>query len=179
MKRIACLMLALAAAATAAAAHGAPPAGPGADRRAELETRVRERMAHMVQTRLGLTDEQMRKLADVNRKYEERRALLNDQERDIRMAMRDQLLADQPNETRVSELLDRMLRAQRQRFELVEAEQKDLAAFMTPSQRVKYLALQDEARRLRQQMQQRRQGRRNPDAPGQRRRPPEGKTPGF
>jgi len=134
---------------------GATPA-----QRAELEARVRERMAEVVKTRLALTDDQTKKLGDVNRKYEERRRLLNDQERDVRMGIRDQMLADKPDEQKVGDLLDRMMRVQKQRFELVEAEQKELAAFLTPTQRVKYFTLQDEAKKWRQDMQRRSMDRR-------------------
>ena len=153
-------------------ALGAQP-GPGGGRggaapaqRAELEARVRERMAEVVKTRLALTDDQLKKLGDVNRKYEERRRLLNDQERDVRMGIRDQMLADKPDETKVGDLLDRIMKVQKQRFELVEAEQKELAAFLTPTQRVKYFALQDEAKKWRQEMQRRAMDRRGGGAEG-------------
>lgn len=163
----------------AAGALGAQP-GPGGERgrggatpaqRAELEARVRQRMADVVKTRLALNDEQLKKLGDVNRKYEERRRLLNDQERDVRMAIRDQMLAEKPDETKVGDLLERIIKVQKQRFDLVEAEQKELAAFLTPTQRVKYFALQDEAKKWRQDMQRRAMDRRGGGDPRPRKAP--------
>ena len=46
----------------------------------------------------------------------------------------------------MSSLLDDALRFQKQRIALVEAEQKDLARFLTPVQRAGYLALQAQVR---------------------------------
>lgn len=141
------MVAALAAPALARGQGGNPP--PGANR-AELEQRVRERMATMVKNRLALTDDQVKKLGETNGKYEERRRLLQDQERDIRMGMRDELLlGDKANQNKVGDLLDRLLKVQRQRLDVVEQEQKELATFLTPVQRVKFHALQDQMRKWR------------------------------
>ena len=43
--------------------------------------------------------------------------------------------------------LDRVLQLQRQRLDLMADEQKDLAGFLTPVQRAKYAALQEQIRR--------------------------------
>lgn len=132
--------------------------------RAALEQRVRERMATMIQTRLGLTEDQMKKLGETNRKYEERRRLLQEQERDIRMGMRDELLlGEKANQPRVGELLDRLLKVQRQRLDIVEAEQKELSSFLTPVQRVRFHALQDQMRKWREET--RRRGGEGPPGP--------------
>jgi len=147
-------------------AHGQganPPGNPQGNPqdRAALEQRVRERMATMIQTRLGLTEDQMKKLGETNRKYEERRRLLQEQERDIRMGMRDELvLGDKANQTRVGELLDRLLKVQRQRLDVVEQEQKELSVYLTPVQRVRFHALQDQMKKWREEM-----GRRGGEGP--------------
>ena len=57
-----------------------------------------------------------------------------------------------PNQQHVSDLLDRALQLQKQRISLVEAEQKDLARFMTPVQRARYIALQQQFRRRAQEL---------------------------
>jgi hypothetical protein len=58
----------------------------------------------------------------------------------------------QPNQQHVSELLDASLRLQKQRIAIVEAEQKELARFMTPVQRARYIALQQQFRRRAQEL---------------------------
>ncbi|MGI8497193.1 MAG: Spy/CpxP family protein refolding chaperone [Gemmatimonadaceae bacterium] len=120
--------------------------------RQQLENRFRQQLAQMVKTGLGLSDDQVQKLAATNRKYEEQRRRLNEDERDIRMNLRDELAAgDSANQTRVSGYLDRMLKVQRGRLELVEQEQHDLSAFLTPVQRLKYIGFQEQLRKRMEQ----------------------------
>lgn len=57
---------------------------------------------------------------------------------------------------RVAAALDRLLQVQRSRLDIVAEEQRDLAAFMTPVQRARYAALQEQLRRRVQTMQRRR-----------------------
>ena len=72
------------------------------------------------------------------------------------MALRRELVDEATaNQATVSAQVDRMLGIQRQRLELVEAEQKDLAKFLTPVQRAKFLALQNQMRERVEEMRQR------------------------
>ena len=70
------------------------------------------------------------------------------QERSERQALRREALAgaraDQP---RIAASLDRVLQIQRQRVDLQIEEQRALSGFMTPLQRAKYAALQEQLRR--------------------------------
>jgi len=59
-----------------------------AEDRAQLDRRFRERLAAIVQKRLGLSDDQTRRLSDVNQKYESKRMDLVASERDTRIALR-------------------------------------------------------------------------------------------
>ncbi|HEY3286754.1 MAG TPA: Spy/CpxP family protein refolding chaperone [Gemmatimonadaceae bacterium] len=116
--------------------------------RAQLEQQIRNRIANQLRNQLQLTDDQFAKLQATNRKFEERRRLLVEQERDARMGMRDLLIAgDTMNQAKVSTALDRMLQIQRQRFELVEQEQKEMAGYLTPMQRARFLGMQEQMRR--------------------------------
>jgi periplasmic protein CpxP/Spy len=147
-------------------AQGAPPAAPDGrgmrpddPRRAELEKRFQQRVETMVRQRLQLTDDQAAKLRDVASRTEESRRTLRRDETMARMAMREELLAgDNANEARVAELLDQMPRLERRRLELLEQEQRELSRFLSPLQRARYFALQDELRRSMQEMQRRRMG---------------------
>jgi Spy/CpxP family protein refolding chaperone len=162
-----------------------PPRGRG-DRmppdRAQLDRRLREGLANVVQRQLGLNDDQLRQLSEVNQRYETRRRELVRRERETRMAMRRELMGQAaPNEDRVAQLLQESSRIQRERFELIDAEQNDLARFLTPSQRAKYLGIQEQMRRRIEEMRDRpafmdSQGARpgGPGARGRGRRPPPG-----
>lgn len=123
--------------------------------RAALEQQVQQRMAQVTKDRLGATDQQMEKLQAVNKKYDEKRRLIVDQERDIRMSLRDEMLRpDSARQPQVAALLDRVIKTQRQRVDLQEQEQKELSGFLSPLQRAKYFALEQQIRQRVNQMRQ-------------------------
>ncbi|HEV7837465.1 MAG TPA: hypothetical protein VGO75_05290 [Gemmatimonadaceae bacterium] len=141
MFRLALLLLVVAG----AAANGqAVPTVPQGDRTA-LEQQFRERTAKLVQQRLGLNDVQLAKLEQSNARYAPQLRQLAAQERDIRSQLRNEMMAgNSANQQHVSDLLDAAFRMQRQRLGIMEAEQKDLAGFLTPIQRARYIALQSQ-----------------------------------
>lgn len=148
------LLTAGAAVSTPAAAQGgrSGEGAPGA-RREALERRVREQIGREVQERLGLDDAQMRRLGETNQRFEEQRRLLLAEEGTARMGLREQMMrGDSANQQRVGTLLDQMLAVQRKRHDLVEQEQRALAAFLTPVQRATYLVMQDQMRRRMEEM---------------------------
>ena len=120
-----------------------------ADREA-MQQRFQERFADVVRDRVGLDQEQMGKLMELNRRFETRRREVFLRDREIRNGMREEL-ADgaSPNDDRLRKLLDDQLRVQRERIELMEAEQAELSKFMTPTQRARYFGIQEQMRRKR------------------------------
>ncbi|MDQ6871154.1 MAG: hypothetical protein M3037_03975 [Gemmatimonadota bacterium] len=138
-------------AATSAAAQ--PVTASANPNRAALEQRFREQSAKVAQQRLGLTDAQLAQLAQSNARFAPQQNQLVMQERETRRQLRAEMTAgNQANQQHVSALLDDALRLQKERIALVEAEQKDLAKFMTPVQRAGYLALQAQVRRRAQEL---------------------------
>jgi hypothetical protein len=151
--RIAAWTLAIALAATTIA-EAQRPGGPP---RGELEAQVRRGFARAVRERVGLSDEQMRKLAPITQKHATERARLQLDEREARMELgrllRDTASADT---AKVERLMARLLDVQKRRVQLLEQEQKDLATIMSPVQRARFLGLQEQ---LRRQVEERRRGR--------------------
>jgi protein CpxP len=148
----------------AASLLAAPAAAQGAGR-GRLEQQVRERIGRVVQQQLGLTDAETQRLQVVNQRYEGQRRELVRREREARMSLRSEVLrGDSADQKRTDALLGSLLEVQRKRLDLVEAEQRELARFLTPVQRAKYLALQDQMRRRVEEMRQR--GQRRPGGPG-------------
>ena len=136
---------------------GAPQQGPA------LERQFRERFAEVVKRRLNLDDTQMQQLGRVNDRFERDRMMLLRNERRTRQALRAEVLAgDSADQKKVAGLLDELLTIQRRRLDLTESEQRELSAFMTPTQRAKYFGIQDELRQrlenIRRQRQERRAG---------------------
>jgi hypothetical protein len=142
--------------------RGEPRQSGRGDERAGLEKQVRETLWRMTRQRVGLSDDQMRKLAPVNARFEtERRELLRS-ERQTRIALRTAVMdSASPDQGKISQHMDRLLELQRMRVDLVAREQKELSAFMTPVQRAKYMALQEQVRRRFEQMSRGGRGGRN------------------
>jgi protein CpxP len=116
--------------------------------RQRLERELRARFGQVVRRRLGLSDAQFRQLAAVNRKYEGNRADLLKEERRIRLELRAEILReDRADQSRVAALVDQLLAVQQRRLDMLRSEQRELAAFLTPVQRAKYVALQEQLRR--------------------------------
>jgi hypothetical protein len=131
--------------------------GARAQRRAMLEARLGQRVGEIVKQQLGLTDQQFEQVRQVNSRFEGRRRSLLVEERQIRGSLRTQVAeGDRADQKLASDLLDRMIRIQRERIDVVEAEQRELAGILTPVQRVKYAAIQEQLRRRAQQLRQRR-----------------------
>lgn len=127
--------------------------------RGRLEERFRQRLASVMRERLSLTDEQLRKLGEVNSRFEgDRRSLLRE-DIAIRREMRRVLHPDSTaTDAVVEELLDRHLRVERRRLELFEQEQRELRQFLSPVQRAKYIGMQEQLRRQMDEMRERRGG---------------------
>ena len=135
-------------AASIAVATASVSAQQVAPERAALEERFRERTAEVVRRRLQLNDDQMARLRTTNQQFDRQRTALVADEREARQALRAELVAgDAANQQKVAGLLDQLMRVQRRRLDLVESEQRELGKFLTPVQRAKYFALQNEIRK--------------------------------
>jgi periplasmic protein CpxP/Spy len=128
-----------------------------------LEQRLRERTGEVVRRRLELNDAQMKQLQNANRQFEQQRSALVMREREIRRALREEVLSgDKANQEKVAQLLDQTMQLQRQRLDLMQNEQRELAKFLTPVQRAKLIGLQNEMRRRAQELRARPGGRKGP-----------------
>jgi Spy/CpxP family protein refolding chaperone len=152
------------------AVAGAQQAEKAPPQRAQLEARLRREFTRVVQQRVGLTDDQLTKLGPINRSFSEQRRTLQLQERDTRVAIQRAIrdTAARSDSARISGLLQQLVNIQKRRVQLVEDEQRALATIMTPLQRARYMALQEQTRR---QVEQRR-GRGGGGPPPGRRPPP-------
>jgi Spy/CpxP family protein refolding chaperone len=170
-------VVALLAAATLglpAGVPGQPPARQQAP--AEVRDRIRQRFARLLRERVGLSDDQLRRLAPISRGFDARRQTLFREERAVRQALRRELGAASPDQARIAAQIDQLFALQRRRLDLAAEEQRELATFMTPAQRARYLALQEHLRRRAEEMRRRRGG--GPPRGAGRRAPP-GRSPGF
>lgn len=120
--------------------------------RTALEQRLRQRVAQVTRQRLGLDDARMAQLEGVNSRYAPQIGSLSAQERESRQQLRRQMTSASADQAEVARLLDNLLRLQKQRVSLLESEQRDLAVFLTPVQRARYMGLQAQIRRRVEQL---------------------------
>jgi periplasmic protein CpxP/Spy len=119
---------------------------------------LQRRMLEIVQRTLGASDDQMRQLADVDRRYQQERRELNQRDRQARQTIRAEVLRDTlADQNLVARELDALVDVQRRRIDVFAREQRDLARFLTPVQRAKYATLQEGLRRKVEQLRQRQQ----------------------
>jgi periplasmic protein CpxP/Spy len=144
----------------ASLAGAQPPSRAVNPNRAALEQQWRERSAQLAKQKLGLTDDQLTQLEQSNARFAPRLNQLALQDRETRRQLRLEMTAgSQANQQHVSALLDSSISLQKQRIAVVEEQQKDLARFLTPTQRAGYIALQAQVRRRAQELQRKNNGR--------------------
>jgi len=149
--------LTVSAASPALAQRRAPGrAQPQPQQRAKLEQQFRQRGEEIVRRQLNLSDDQMRRLRDVNSRFDGQRRGLVQQERDARVALRNEIArGSSADQGRVSQLMTQVRDLQQQRFALQQQELQQLSGFLTPVQQAQYeglvTRLRERARQLRAQ----------------------------
>jgi hypothetical protein len=146
----------LAAQAGTQAKHPAPPQGAGGQPTAVQpgghggqmarmpmpdsvhRTEMQAHLAEMLKQRFGFSDAQVTTFAETNNKFADRTRLIGEQDRDVRMAIRDEMLrSDSARVSQLGMLLDKQTAIRHQRTELADARERELASYLTPLQRAK------------------------------------------
>lgn len=121
---------------------------PGANaNRQQLVQALQRKVYQVVKTRVGLDDGQMQKLQGVNRQFAPRRKQLNEQERALRQSLRAEMTSASPDQQKIEQEWKQLRGLQRQRLDILDEEDAQLASFMTPLQRARYHAIQEQVRR--------------------------------
>ena len=120
--------------------------GAGANRQ-QLVQALQQKVYQVVKTRVGLDDGQMQRLQGVNRSFAPRRKQLNEQERTLRQSLRAEMTSASPDQQKIEDQWKQLRGLQRQRLDILDEEDAQLAGFMTPLQRARYHAIQEQLRR--------------------------------
>jgi Spy/CpxP family protein refolding chaperone len=108
-----------------------------------------QRLLQILRDRLELTDAQVERFRETNLRFRERRLRLGMEERQTRGAMRDLICSgDTTRGADMARLLDQWQDVGRRRLDLESEEQKDLATFLSPYQRAKYIGFEEQLARL-------------------------------
>ena len=129
---------------------------------------VRRAVLQRMRDQLDLPDSQIAKLSQPFFRYRDSLFVLEDRERFIRGQLRSE--TDQGrtvNEDRVGCLIGELFATQRMRVDMLSSEDKEISAMLTPSKRLRYLALQENFNQLIERAMQGTNERRNggPDGP--------------
>ena len=123
----------------------------------QLQQQVRRSLWRVAKLRIGFSDDQMLRLVRTSQRFDQQRRQLAQEERALRVTIRAEILADSSaNQASISAALDRLLAIQQRRLDLMTDEQREFTAFMTPLQRARFMALQEQVRRRLQQLERNR-----------------------
>ena len=120
-----------------------------------LIRRIRQAFGGVVRRQLNLDDEKFAQFQRVDQRFQQQRNQLQRGERETRLALKA-AMEDTANvdQAKIAQYLTDLTQAQRRRTDLLDAEQKELSAFLTPLQRAKLQALREQLNRRVAQMQQ-------------------------
>ena len=124
------------------------PPGVQPNRNQQLQQQVRRSLWKVAKERIGFSDDQMLQLARTSQRFDQQRRMLAQEEKAQRVGMRAEILADSDaNQSSIAAALEHLHAVQQRRLDLQADEQKEFATFMTPLQRAKFMALQEQVRR--------------------------------
>ena len=125
-----------------------PPRAQATPNNPARERQIRQAIARLAKQRIGLTDAQMAQLGPINQRFEGERRRIIREERQTRLSLR-QAMQDSAggNQDEIARHMDRLIQLQRERVDLLDHEQQELAKVMTPAQRAKYMVFQENVRR--------------------------------
>jgi hypothetical protein len=128
-----------------------PPGGMR--QRQQLERRVEQGFARLVQAQLDLPPEQLSSLQEVMQSFREDRQTVNQAQAALRYRLDDPGLPDLTDDA-AKELLAEMIRVQEAEVDLYRREQAQLLTVLSPNQLVRFYRLREEWGRRIQEMRQ-------------------------
>jgi Spy/CpxP family protein refolding chaperone len=142
-KAVAFLLLA------SAVAGAQEPGRGGRDRRDPANmAAARQAIEKLIRAQVQPTDDQMVKLRQIDQQYVPRRIQLDREEQQVRRELRKTMLDTASiDQAKIGQLLDRMVAFPGRKASLMEDEQKALAQILSPLQRAKFNAIQEQLRR--------------------------------
>ncbi|MDQ2667482.1 MAG: hypothetical protein M3Z05_15915 [Gemmatimonadota bacterium] len=128
--------------------EGIQQSAPEQLKRQQLQQQIRRSLWRVAKQRIGFTDGQMLQLERSSQRFDQERRQLAVEERAQRVAMRREILADSAaNQATIATALDGLHALQQRRLDIQAEEQKEFSGFMTPLQRARFGALQEQVRK--------------------------------
>ncbi len=116
--------------------------------RQQLQQQIRRTLWRVTKQRIGLTDEQMLRLEQTSQQFDRERRQIAIEEKAQRVTLRREILAGSTaNQVTIASALEQLHAVQQRRLDLQAEEQKEFSAFMSPLQRARFAALQEQVRK--------------------------------
>jgi Spy/CpxP family protein refolding chaperone len=157
MQRV--LLLVLAALVPSLAAQERRPGPPDSARAALLRAEIERRFADRVRQELGLTDDQAAKLRATHQRFGAVRRPLMQRQRDLRLALRDQMrpgVAADPDSVR--NLMDGVHAGRAELLRIEQDEDREMAAYLSPVQRARFQMMRQQLLERVQELRRERHG---------------------
>lgn len=111
---------------------------------AEMRQQIETRFGQLVQTNLGLSDQQAMKLRATFQTYNPRRRAMEAEERSIKQALQGQLRPGiAANSDSVARLVDRLLELKVNYAKSFVDENREMSAYLTPVQRAQFQVMRE------------------------------------
>ena len=136
----------------------------GMRQRQQLERRVEQGFARLIQTQLDLSQDQLASLQAVMQSFREDRQAVNQAQASLRYRLGDPGLSEMSDDA-AGEILAEMIRVQEEELDLYKREQVQLLTVLAPNQLVRFYRLREEWGRRVQELRQP-GGPRGPGGPG-------------
>jgi Spy/CpxP family protein refolding chaperone len=104
-----------------------------------------QRIGQLMKNQLQLSDAQTERLQDLMGRFQERRQGLLRDEQQARMTIREALCGgDSTRGAEVAKSLDQVIDIEKRRVQMHEDEQRELAGFLTPYQRARFMGFEEQ-----------------------------------
>lgn len=147
--------------------RGGMDRGPNQGPSKEMIELWQKNYEQVLRKQVTFSEEQVVKWRAWNTRFDAERRPLFQEEREIRRTLGMQLARGvTPDEAKVVDAMDRWSKLEHKRLDLKDRENKALAAFLSPIQRARFFALQDQTERMFREADGRRDGRGGPGGRG-------------
>ncbi len=111
-----------------------------------LARQVRQAFAGVVRQKLNLNDDQARQLQASDRRFTQQRNQVLQSERQARLGLKAAMedSTGERDQGKIDQYMSQLVEAQHRRADILDAEQKEMAGYLTPLQRAQYQALHDQ-----------------------------------
>ena len=113
----------------------------------EIRGRITELKKTLMGRSLDMDEATLNRIIDLTDRYDEKRKSINTQRKDDLKALFTALKTEEPKDSEIKALIDKLSKSEDELFSLRKQEQKELSMILTPSQMGRYLVFMEKFNR--------------------------------